>query len=62
MSKVCAICGKHPVAGRNVSHSHRVTNRVYRPNVQKVTINQNGHVKQANVCTKCLKAGKVTRA
>jgi large subunit ribosomal protein L28 len=50
------------VAGRNVSHSHRVTNRVYRPNVQKVTVSLDGHVKRANVCTKCLKAGKVVRA
>jgi large subunit ribosomal protein L28 len=62
MSKVCAICGKHPVAGRNVSHSHRVTNRVFRPNVQSVTAVINGHVKKVNVCTKCMKAGKVTRA
>ena len=46
MSKVCAVCGKHPVAGRNVSHSHRVTNRVFRPNIQKVTAVINGHVKQ----------------
>ncbi|MDO4501851.1 MAG: 50S ribosomal protein L28 [Coriobacteriia bacterium] len=62
MSKVCEICGKHPVAGRNVSHSHRVTNRVYRPNIQKITINDNGHVRKANVCTKCMKSGKVVRA
>ncbi len=62
MSKVCAICGKAPSAGRNVSHSHRVTNRIYRPNVQKITIKLDGKVKQANVCTKCMKAGKVERA
>jgi large subunit ribosomal protein L28 len=62
MSKVCSVCGKHPVAGRNVSHSHRVTNRVFEPNVQKVTISDKGHIKKVNVCTKCLKAGKVTRA
>jgi large subunit ribosomal protein L28 len=61
MSKVCSVCGKHPAAGRNVSHSHRVTNRIYNPNVQKVTINENGHVHKASVCTKCLKAGKVVR-
>ena len=36
MSKVCTVCGKHPIAGRNVSHSHRVTNRMFRPNIQKV--------------------------
>jgi large subunit ribosomal protein L28 len=62
MSKVCSVCGKHPVAGRNVSHSHRVTNRVYRPNVQKLTINTDGYLHKANVCTKCLKAGKVARS
>lgn len=62
MSKVCDICGKAPSAGRNVSHSHRVSSRVFRPNVQKVTIKVNGKVKQAKVCTKCLKAGKVERA
>ena len=63
MSKVCSVCGKGPSSGHNVSHSHRVTNRVFRPNIQKVTIKDaDGHVKKANVCTKCLKAGKVTRA
>ena len=63
MSKVCEICGKAPVAGRSVSHSHKVANRIFRPNIQRVTIkDENGHVRQANICTKCLKADKVTRA
>ena len=62
MSKVCEVCGKAPVAGRSISHSHRVSNRTFRPNVQKVTINDNGHVRKAIICTKCLKAGKVVRA
>lgn len=62
MSRVCSVCGKHPSAGRNVSHSHRVTNRVIRPNVQKVHAVVKGTVKQVNVCTKCLKAGKVQRS
>ncbi|MCL2826535.1 MAG: 50S ribosomal protein L28 [Eggerthellaceae bacterium] len=61
MSKVCEICGKSPSAGRNVSHSHRVSNRVFRPNVQKVTIKLNGKVKQVHVCTKCMKANKIER-
>ena len=58
MSKICEVCGKAPSAGRNVSHSHRVTNRWFRPNIQRVTIK----VRKANVCTKCMKAGKVERA
>ena len=63
MSQICEVCGKHPVAGRSISHSHRVSNRTFRPNVQKVTIRDNkGHVRKASVCTSCLKAGKVTKA
>ena len=63
MSQVCEVCGKAPVAGRSISHSHRVTNRWFRPNIQKVTIkDKNGRVRKANVCTKCMKAGKVERA
>ena len=62
MSKVCSVCGKSPSAGRNVSHSHRVTNRMFRPNIQKVTAVVDGKKQKVNVCTKCMKAGKVTRA
>ena len=63
MSKVCEVCGKHPVAGRSISHSHRVSNRMFRPNIQKITIRDaKGHVRRANVCTSCMKAGKVERA
>ena len=58
MSKVCEICGKAPVAGRSISHSHRVSNRTFRPNIQKITVKVDGKVK----CTKCMKAGKVERA
>jgi large subunit ribosomal protein L28 len=62
MSKVCSVCGKAPAAGRNVSHSHRVTNRIVRPNIQRVHALVDGSVKQINVCTKCMKAGKIVRA
>jgi len=62
MSQICSVCGKAPAAGRNVSHSHRVTNRIIRPNIQKVHAMVNGTVKQIRVCTKCMKAGKITRA
>lgn len=63
MSKICEICGKHPSAGRSISHSHRVSNRMFYPNVQKITIKDDkGRVRKARVCTSCMKAGKVERA
>jgi large subunit ribosomal protein L28 len=34
MSRRCAISGKKPMAGNNVSHAHNKTRRWQRPNVQ----------------------------
>ena len=50
------ICGKGPQFGHNVSHSMRATNRRWKPNIQKVTIMENGKPKRVYICTKCLKA------
>jgi len=57
----CAVCGKGPMTGNNVSHSHLKTKRVWQPNVKKVRIRLNGKVIKANVCIKCLKSGKVQK-
>jgi large subunit ribosomal protein L28 len=62
MAKRCDICGKGPAFGRNVSHSHRVTRRRFNPNIQKVRAIINGSPRTINVCTRCLRAGKVVRA
>ncbi len=63
MSQKCDICGKKPAVGRNVSHSHKKTAKTWGTNVQKIRIRTaGGSVKQANVCTKCLKANKVVKA
>ena len=35
MSKVCQVTGKKPGFGKQVSHSHRRTNRRWNPNVQR---------------------------
>jgi len=62
MSKVCAICGKKPGFGNNRSHSMVATKRRFDPNLQKVRIQENGRPLRTYVCTRCLKAGKVTKA
>ena len=58
----CEICDKDVTFSMQVSHSHRRTARTFKPNVQSVKANIDGTVKKVNVCTKCLKSGKVTRA
>jgi len=62
MARKCFVCGKGPMAGRNVSHSQRHTVRRFLPNLQSVKILVNGTPKRVRVCTSCLKAGKVERA
>ncbi|RLA84405.1 MAG: 50S ribosomal protein L28 [Deltaproteobacteria bacterium] len=62
MSWRCDICGKGPMTGHNVSHANNRTKRVFKPNLQKVRVLKDGKVVRLRVCTKCLKAGKVTKA
>ncbi len=58
----CEICGKGMVFGIKVSHSHRRTNRTWKPNLRKVKALVNGTPKTISVCSRCLRSNKVTRA
>lgn len=58
----CEICDKDTTFSKTVSHSHRRTNKVVKANIQTVRANVDGTVKKINVCTRCLKSGKVERA
>ena len=58
----CDVCGKGPGFGHSISHSHRRTKRRWNPNIQSVRVLVGKAPKRMNVCTSCLKAGKVTRA
>jgi large subunit ribosomal protein L28 len=62
MAKVCAICGKGPSFGNNRSHSMVATKRRFEPNLQRVRVLLDGVARRVNVCTRCLKAGKVQKA
>jgi len=64
VAAVCDVCSKGPGFGMSVSHSHRRTNRRWNPNIQSVRARliSGGNRKRMNVCTSCLKAGKVARA
>lgn len=57
----CEICGKHPIAGNSISHSHLKTRRKWKPNIQKIKTNINGKIKKIKVCVQCLKSGKVQK-
>ena len=74
MSRICAICGKGPVAGRTIARRGLakkkggvgkkitgVTKRRFLPNLQTIRIIQKGTVKRTRVCTSCIKAGKIQK-
>jgi large subunit ribosomal protein L28 len=63
MARVCHSCGKRPAFGNSRSHSMVATKRRFDPNLQKVRIREtNGAPARVYVCTRCLKAGKITKA
>lgn len=62
MASLCEVCGKKTSTGMNVSHSHLKTKRTWKPNIQRVRVVVDGEVKKMNVCTRCLRSGKVDRA
>jgi large subunit ribosomal protein L28 len=61
MARQCAICGKKTVAGRRISHAHNVTNRTWKPNLQRLRVVIDGVTQRALVCTRCLRSGKVQK-
>lgn len=58
----CEVCGKGLTFGIKVSHSHRRSNRTWKPNIRKVKAIVNGSKKTVNVCSRCLRSNLVTRA
>ncbi len=75
MSYRCEICGKEPSFGNAIIRRGMakkkggvgqkitgISRRFFKPNIQRVRINDHGTVRRARVCAKCLKGGKVTKA
>lgn len=75
MAQMCDICGKGVSKGNRVSQRGKakylggngrkttgISRRVFRPNLQKIRIQEGGNVVKRRVCTGCLRAGKVQKA
>jgi large subunit ribosomal protein L28 len=50
------------MAGHNVSHAHNLTKRTWNPNLQRVRALVDGRAKNLDVCTRCIRSGKVVKA
>ena len=56
--QICEVFRKRVGHGNMVSHSHRATKRIWRPNLQTMTLNVDGSEIKVRVCTKAMKTLK----
>jgi large subunit ribosomal protein L28 len=65
MARICAVCGKRPQVGNLVSNANNRVKRWIYPNVHVMrfsrTASTSGCVERGKVCTRCVKAGKVSK-
>jgi len=54
----CEICGKGQLFGHQISHSHKSTNRAWKPNIKRVRLTVNGVTRRMAVCTSCIRSNK----
>ncbi len=75
MGQRCAYCDKSPVSGNSLTQRGKakylggngrkttgITLRVFRPNLQKIRVQEGGSTVTRRVCVKCIRSGKVTKA
>lgn len=62
MAMTCELCAKRPLVGNKVSHANNKTKTRSYPNIQRVKAVVNGRTTHLRVCTRCIKANKVTKA
>ncbi|MDR2772400.1 MAG: 50S ribosomal protein L28 [Elusimicrobiota bacterium] len=62
MSYKCIVCGKGSSSGNTISHSHKASKRLFRPNLQNLRIIVNGKKTSGYVCTACIKSNKIQKA
>ena len=51
----CEACGKATTFGHARSFSQRATNRAFHPNLQRVTVIENGKAVKKTLCAKCIR-------
>jgi len=75
MLKICAICGKGALTGRNIVRKGlakkkggtgkkivRTSKRKFLPNLQKTRILISNHPQRVYICTRCIKKGRFKKA
>ncbi|MCS7016345.1 MAG: 50S ribosomal protein L28 [Gemmatales bacterium] len=74
MGMHCAICGKRPVYGNQITRRGKakylggvgrkvtgISRRKFKPNLQRIRVEINGKISRLRVCTQCIRSGRVQR-
>lgn len=74
MARVCEICGKKTTFGKSYARrglakylggvGKKITGktpRVFKANIQKLRVNDEGVARRMKICSKCLRSGKITK-
>ncbi len=61
MARRCEFCDRGTVSGHSISHAHNVSNRTWKPNLQRMRAVVDGATRRIWVCTRCLRSGKVQK-
>lgn len=74
MGMQCAICGKKPAVGNQVTRRGKakylggvgrkitgISKRKFRPNLRRMLTIRDGVVRRIRVCTQCIRSGRVQR-
>ena len=74
MGQQCAICGKKPVLGNQITRRGKakylggvgrkitgITRRTFRPNLQRLQVQEGGTVSTKRVCVQCIRSNRVQR-
>ncbi len=75
MGQKCDICGKTPQMGNAVTQRGKpkylggngrkttgISRRQFKPNLQKIRVQEGGSAKKRSVCTQCIRSGNVQKA
>jgi large subunit ribosomal protein L28 len=69
MARVCELCGKGTLMGKDSVHKHGgmwarrapTSRRKWKPNLRKVKVQVNGANKTMRICAQCLKSSRIKK-
>ena len=57
---ICESCGKKTTFGRSIPWSKKTTLRKFKPNLQKVSVYEDGRKVRITLCTRCIRTSVKT--